>query len=525
MGNGALALKQPQKPKLRLHDRPAKAHELIMVMGVQRSGTSVLYSSLATDERLSAFPEEIDSSFYYAFRLRPVGELAPLIARSAGRILLKPISETFVRSLVQLADEFRTYPIRFVWIYRDPVNVLHSMQRQKWIAPQDIAKPDHLLAWHVRNQYAIQFHRQSPEQIAIVRYEDLCLDPMVFLKLTDWLGLNCESLFHNDSVSGRKHVPYRAQRAIEARTSRTLRALNAARRFKAGLTCRLKSTVSRFADRAAVGDASPGAACTAIHPSFSPSSAPAHAPSEVDGLYFWLNAAAICQCNAALSKPVMEIGPKHMLAPEVENGPYCFLSLNLRGTFYYPLGKMEERRRRGGSGTLVFGAENDWNFFFDRSGFTVFALFRPNPPPKQEDAILFRVGAQFEASPAFCLQWDARLNSSKAALMTAAAQKIVVAARPQTHPRQEWALVNAQYTGGAAGEFSIAVNGNAGDSTHLARSSDVPNNDNVLQIGGCSAERESLFYGEIAELIVFRRSLSSDETSAVARHLVETHRL
>jgi len=108
-----------------------RPHELIMVMGVQRSRTTALFHSLATDKTLTVLPEDIDSAFYYQFRLRPVTELAPLIERIGGRILLKPISETFMRSLAEVAKEFRAYPVRFVWIYRDPVNVLHSMQREK----------------------------------------------------------------------------------------------------------------------------------------------------------------------------------------------------------------------------------------------------------------------------------------------------------------------------------------------------------------------------------------------------------
>ena len=51
-------------------NEPTSAHELIMVMGVQRSGTNVLFDSLVTDRSLSAFPEDIDSEFYCNFRFR-----------------------------------------------------------------------------------------------------------------------------------------------------------------------------------------------------------------------------------------------------------------------------------------------------------------------------------------------------------------------------------------------------------------------------------------------------------------------
>jgi hypothetical protein len=156
---------------------PTRAHELIMVMGVQRSGTNVLFDSLATDRTLSAFPEDIDSAFYCNFRLRQLSELAALIERAPGRILLKPISETGTRSLVELAQEYRSYPLRFAWIYRDPVNVFDSMRRERWLAADEIDQPAHIRGWRKRNEYAVQFQQQCPEQIAIVRYEDLCFTP------------------------------------------------------------------------------------------------------------------------------------------------------------------------------------------------------------------------------------------------------------------------------------------------------------------------------------------------------------
>src|SRR5205823_8664442 len=98
MGLGRLCSREPNRldesvrilvwQQSRVMNVPTRAHELIMVMGVQRSGTNVLFDSLATDRTLSAFPEDIDSAFYCNFRLRPLSELAALIERAPGRILL-----------------------------------------------------------------------------------------------------------------------------------------------------------------------------------------------------------------------------------------------------------------------------------------------------------------------------------------------------------------------------------------------------------------------------------------------------
>jgi hypothetical protein len=49
--------------------------------------------------------------------------------------------------------------------------------------------------------------------------------------------------------------------------------------------------------------------------------------------------------------------------------------------------------------------------------------------------------------------------------------------------------------------------------------------DLVLELGGFAAEKESLFYGKIAELIIFTRALATHETSSIVRYLRESHQL
>lgn len=148
----------------------------------------------------------------------------------------------------------------------------------------------------------------------------------------------------------------------------------------------------------------------------------------------------------------MESGPQHMIASKVENGPYGLLSLNLRGTLYYPENKVEERRR-GASGTLRFDLGNDGNFLFNRSGFAVFALFRPNPPYNQERSTLVRVGPQSEAAPAFFLQWHRPANASSATIISAGGggevKSNIISTPRESHPRQQqWELIVVRYTGG-----------------------------------------------------------------------------
>jgi hypothetical protein len=490
--------------------------ELIMVMGVQRSGTSILVSSLATDKSLRVFGESIDSGFYSNFRLRPVAELAPLIESAPGRILLKPISETFGRGLADVAEEFGPYRVRFVWIYRDPVNVLCSMQRERWVAAEEIAASQHLLAWRVRNEYALQFQRQSPGQIAIVRYEDLCLDRAVFAQLTSWLGLQCSSAFRGDRGAGRKQVSSALQRRIDAETSRTVRALDAARRFKPSLRYRWRRTTSRVVEK---GRQALGALGRRELPSAKPASQLGRSPANVEGLYFWLHAAALSDRNKPVDTAVAEIGPHHMTAPPVENGPYAFLSLNLHSTLFYPPAKSEQRRR-GASGTLIFSG-CDWDFLFNGQGFTTFALFRPNPPPDQTRSVVFRIGRAHQMEPAFTLEWDACTSASSVTF-----QEATVALTAQSHPREQWRLVAVQCSAGKTPE--VLISSDRARATCLLSLNDMRSQASelsVLELGGLGPAKETLFYGEIADIVIFRRALSQEECAGVARYLSESHHL
>jgi hypothetical protein len=509
------------------------SRELIMVMGVQRSGTDVLFESLATDRTLNAFPEDIDSAFYYNFLLRPVGELAPLIERVPGRILLKPISETGRRSLAEMVEEFRAYALRFVWIYRDPVNVFDSMRRERWIAADDIDRPAHILGWRKRNEYALEFQRQNPEQIAIVRYEDLCVDRKVFWQLTRWLRVNCSSYFRKDRAEGRKCTPSAAQKNIDAGTSETLRALDTARTFRARPIPLLKQRIFDGLVSDKVRTANKGRAVVDHSSEIPQPPGPARLPSAASSLQFWLHSPAICHGHGLLTDDVLERGPHGMVAAMPNNGPYGLLSLVQQGTLYYPHSKAEERRR-GPSGTLLFGAGHDWNFFFDNTGFAVFALFRPNvpcyPPYNQQHSMLLRLGPQSNTVPAFFLEWDALSSCSSARLIWSSRQGRMetktVSTLPESHRRQEWALIKVEHTGGRDGEFSISADGMTGDSTSLmVDPSPHQGGDYVLELGGFTAQPELLFYGELAEIIVCKGPLPTDDRSAITGYLIERHRL
>ena len=212
--------------------------QLIMVMGAQRSGTTALFRSLAHDRALTSFHESAEDALYYLYRLRPVRETAPILNAAPGAVLLKPITETLDRSLEELKTEYANYALKFVWIYRDPVNVLHSMSRKGWL-PCALEGEPGAGTWVARNQLALRFQKDHPAAIAIVRYEDLVSDPKIFGSLCKSLDVHGAPVFREDRGSGRSDLPLAVQRAIEAATERDI----AGARFRAHFQARSITTL------------------------------------------------------------------------------------------------------------------------------------------------------------------------------------------------------------------------------------------------------------------------------------------
>jgi len=75
-------------------------------------------------------------------------------------------------------------------------------------------------------------------------------------------------------------------------------------------------------------------------------------------------------------------------------------------------------------------------------------------------------------------------------------------------------------------QFSISANGIVGDSINLGEGfSSHPGDGCVLELGGFTAEPAEHFYGKVAEIIIFKGALESDESSDITRYLIETYRL
>lgn len=220
---------------------------LVLLMGVQRSGTNALFKSLTSDPAVLGVNEAPDSAFFQDVLLRPERELRPHLQAWAGPVVLKPISETNWRSVAAVLEEFSAYELRIPWIYRDPVNCFYS-HVERWEGFR--GRPEAFAAhWSARNASALEAVQAQPGSVAVIRYEDLVADPAVFAALCAWLEIPGSYLFRPDRSQGRTQVPADQQARIDADTAEVLARLEAARSFRAGDAGALTRTGARLAGR------------------------------------------------------------------------------------------------------------------------------------------------------------------------------------------------------------------------------------------------------------------------------------
>lgn len=205
---------------------------VIIIMGVQRSGTTALFETLATDLGLTAYHEHPDNALYYDYYLRPEPEIRAILQAAPGAVLLKPVKESNKRGVEAVFEEYAAYDLRIVWLYRDPVNVIHSWVCKGWTT-QANAIPV-ALEWVARNQAMLEVMAAFQDRLIIVRYEDLLQEAAVLERLKSSLGLTGQSTLRTDSNAGRTNVPERLQALIDQITGRTLALLDQARTLRPG---------------------------------------------------------------------------------------------------------------------------------------------------------------------------------------------------------------------------------------------------------------------------------------------------
>jgi hypothetical protein len=201
---------------------------LIMIMGWQRSGTSVFFRSLASDPNVTSYSERRDSEVFLEFNLRPEEEIRPILSAAKETILLKPINDTNRRSVLSIIEEFRRYDLFILWLFRDPVNVFYS-QLLKWERDNERIFVNR---WNLRNRYILEALQEHEERTAIVKYEDLIASRAHFDRICRFVGISGEYLFSADSNAGRINLDSQRVEAIEEGTRAVFEELESNRKFR-----------------------------------------------------------------------------------------------------------------------------------------------------------------------------------------------------------------------------------------------------------------------------------------------------
>jgi hypothetical protein len=497
-----------------------------MVMGVQRSGTTVLFRSLAGDPSLTSFHESVDDPIYYLYRLRPVEETAPILNAALGAILLKPITETFYRSLEDLRAEYAEYSLRFVWIYRNPIDVLLSMSRKGWLS-FELEGERGAENWVTRNRLALQFQTEHPAEIAIVRYEDLICDSQVFDLLCGSLAISGRPIF-KDRGNGRRDLPPPLQEAIQKVTRQTLQALDAARTFKPRSFRQLRAVAAAKFSRPATRRLPADAPMPPRHWTSEVMTASPKPASDLDGLSFWLDSERLSPINNRILE-LKEQGPFSLRAVADGQAPFCIPFLNGRSALFFPTSKAPERLR-GDRGILRFTGPIMEAGSLICGPFSLVTLIKPHRPkktcPSQDRMVALRVRSDGQGAE-FTLEWDRQVRAIRGTLKIGDQSASVVTER-ESHPNQQWRIIhfqieeecNPQLLISADGVQSIAPMARLAASVRSRLQSDW-----VIELGGSETDPKTLFYGAIAEVIMVARHLTRTEQIAVASYLRQKYRL
>src|SRR5262249_50442696 len=131
---------------------------------------------------------------------------------------------------------------------------------------------------------------------------------------------------------------------------------------------------------------------------------------------------------------------------------------------------------------------------------------------RQERVVLLRVAAANHSLPAFTLEWEAQSDSLQGRLKidgrTDSRNGRTVGGRDQ-----KWRLC------------PLCTDGASTSRSGWSGSEKVCATPIELQVGGNPFDRETLYYGALAELIVFERILGREEELQLESYLKEKYRL
>ncbi len=202
-------------------------------MGVQRSGTTALFESLATDPRVRAVNESAANEAFVEWRLRPAAEIAALASSAPGPLLLKAISETRFRSVADVFADLAACDVRALWIYRDPVEVFASMVRLGWVPADERHAQGVADFWCESQGRLLSSLGGCAGRLAVVRHEEISMSPAIFASAAEFLGVEARSRLRSVASQGRAALPAALVPLIDARTAADLARLDDVRTWRA----------------------------------------------------------------------------------------------------------------------------------------------------------------------------------------------------------------------------------------------------------------------------------------------------
>lgn len=503
--------------------------QLIMVMGVQRSGTTVLFESLASDPALTAFNESQDSEVFDKYFLRPECEIRPILRSAPGPVLLKPLQETHLRSVAEVVEEYNDYDVRIVWLYRDPVNVFYSGCMKGWRTLAAVDAYHFAHSWSLRNQRLLSALPSLASRTAIVRYEDLIADRAVFQKLCHFLDLRGQYLFRRDSRAGRRRTPVDLQTQIDVWTAQVFAALERQRSYMPRF---YKAPLRQLKRRSlAQRKTSPQERATLPGPEIQ--------PAQLEGLFLWLHAGSLTGYRDGETVHAWpDSGPRDIPTSHNVAGPlYCQNCVNGLPALRFSVARSGPDHYTGQQ--LTFGSPGDWAFTVDGSEFTLLLVFNPAEPdaPSQARArtmLLLDTGLGAAGRPGFGFGWRAAYQAHVSAIIASPAPAsrpiedvvVLTLSAPQAHPPGTWRVAACTHKRRANGHnMAIDVNAAQAGLGIKRQERDYPDRsqvEGVLVLGGdARAPRPGVlpFNGYLAEVIMYNKALRDRERLGVTAYL------
>ena len=402
------------------------------------------------------------------------------------------------------------------------------MSRKGWL-PCALEGEPGAGTWVARNQLALRFQKDHPAGIAIVRYEDLVSDPKIFGSLCKSLGVHGTPVFREDRGSGRSDLPLLCPASDRGRHRGDI----AGARFRAQFQARSIYNVGNLLR----GQNSRGPRSGRRQPQSRRRRPNGKRASQLPNQRFrptWRacffgSTRAVCLRTRDASSKRKRAARFACAALADGQSPFCIPFLNGQSALFFPASKATERLL-GEHGLLRFVVPATGKCPLVGDSFSVCALIKPHIPPKphrrQERTVVVRIHSG-DANAEFILEWDRALRASRAILRTNDRYGSVATER-SSHPHQQWRMIYFQLQDGNDSQLLISADGIESIASLTAPAAPLqfpPEPGWTIELGGSEADPGALFYGAIAEVILFGRRLIRTEQFAIAGYLKQKYRL